>query len=268
MVPAGLRLRKHHGLGNDFLVVVVDPSKGLTLDGSDARLLCDRHRGVGADGVFVLTPGGEGCDAAVVLYNADGSPAETSGNGLRCVGQAVLLEGLAPGPEVTVATVVGPRRLLVGPTGADGVATVTVGMGAATLGEGCDADGRPARRVDLGNPHLIVLVDDPDAVDVARVGPRLESAYPGGMNVTFAAVAGDRAAVRTWERGAGLTDACGSGSCATAVAARAWGLTGDRLEVANPGGTVSVDLSGPEVLLTGPTRAVATVVLDYPLGAP
>jgi diaminopimelate epimerase len=257
---SGLRLRKHHGLGNDFLILV-DLDGGHPVDGEVARALCDRHTGVGADGL-IRAARADGAAAAMELYNADGSPAATSGNGLRCLGQALVQTGAAVGPDLVIVTASGPRALSVGPTGPDGVSQVSVDMGVPRVG--AEAPGEdPARRsrpVDLGNPHLIVLVPDPDAVDVGAEGAALEARHPGGINVTFAAVTGpDRVSVRTWERGAGLTLACGSGSCATAAALREWGLVGDVVSVVNPGGTVTVDLSGDGALLTGPAQFVATV---------
>jgi len=258
-MTAGLRLRKHHALGNDFLVYV-DRDGGHPLGPELARALCDRHTGVGADGVIRLTPGPD-LSIRMELRNADGSEAETSGNGLRCVAQAAVLEGLVPGPELLVHTAAGPRRASVGPTGPDGVASVSVGMGTAEVGDE-QADEDPARRrrpVDLGNPHLVVMVPDPDAVDLEREGQAEQSRRPGGVNVEYVTVSGpDRLRIRTWERGAGETMACGSGSCAAAAAARSWGLVGDAVEVENPGGIVQVALGDP-VVLTGPAQFVATV---------
>ena len=274
MSPATpLRLRKHHALGNDFLLYM-DATGGRPLDAALARSLCDRHTGVGADGLIRLTsaPGGA---VRMELRNADGSPAETSGNGLRCVAQAALLEALVTGPELDITTAAGPRRARVGPTADDGVAAVSVGMGHAVVGaEQADEDPRRRRRpVDMGNPHLVVLVPDPDVVDLAEEGAAEQARHPDGINVEYVAVSGpDRLRIRTWERGAGETQACGSGSCAAAAAAREWGLVGDTVEVANPGGVVRVtfgqaDLDtdpdasadAPTVVLTGPVQFVAMV---------
>lgn len=257
----GWRLRKHHGLGNDFLVLV-DRDGTRPIDAAMAVALCDRHRGVGADGLIRVTPAVPGAGAEVVmeLLNADGSRAETSGNGLRCLAQAVALEGMVTVPEFTVLTDAGPRLARVGPTAADGVALVTVGMGRPVLGaEGAAADRtRRSRAVDLGNPHLVIEVPDPAAVDLASQGAAEEARHPGGINVEYVAVTGpDTVTVRTWERGAGETLACGSGSCAAAAALRDWGLVGDLVQLDNPGGRLTVGFEGGDVVLTGPAQFVA-----------
>jgi len=256
-----LRLRKHHALGNDFLVYV-DRDGARPLDSGLARRLCDRHTGVGADGLIRLTSDGDG--VRMELRNADGSLAETSGNGLRCVAQAVVLDGLLAGPEISIETAAGPRRARVGATGADGVAAVSVGMGRPDVGAE-QADEDPSRRrrpVDMGNPHLVVLVPDPGTVDLEREGEAEQARHPDGVNVEYVAVAGpDRLRIRTWERGAGETQACGSGSCAAAAAARDWGLVGAEVAVENPGGVlqVSFEAADGEIVLTGPAQFVAMV---------
>lgn len=267
--PTTARLRKHHGLGNDFLVLIDGPGEH-TLDAGWARALCDRHRGVGADGVIRVTPGPDGRSWAMELRNADGSVAETSGNGLRCLAQALVMSGAAPGPDLVIVTAAGPRRARVGPTGPDGAAQVSVGMGRAVLGaeHGAESPDRRGRRVELGNPHLVLLVPDPTGVDVEAEGRAEESRVPGGINVEFAAVIGpDVVRVRTWERGAGETQACGSGSCATAAVLRDWGLVGDVVEVHNPGGRLRVGFDGPDgcyLTLTGPAQFVGEVEVPVP----
>lgn len=259
-----IRLRKHHGLGNDFLVLV-DLERRHPLDAAAARALCDRHRGVGADGVIRVTPG-----PTMELRNADGSVAETSGNGLRCLAQALVMAGVEEGPELSISTAAGPRSARVGPPDRDGTSEVTVGMGRVELGaeQPFEDPGRRGRLVDMGNPHLVVLVPDPDAVDLTSEGPAEEARHAGGINVEYAAVAGpDRIRIRTWERGAGETLACGSGSCAAAAALRAWGLVGDRVEVDNPGGRVRVEFGGAgglEVVLAGPAQFVCEVEVPVP----
>ncbi|HZT65843.1 MAG TPA: diaminopimelate epimerase [Acidimicrobiales bacterium] len=254
----GMRLRKHHGLGNDFLILI-DLEDAHPLDAELARGLCDRHTGAGADGIIRVTTGAGGL--VMELRNADGGPAETSGNGLRCLGQALVQAGVVRGPEVVVETVVGRRRLEVGPTGPDGVAEVSVAMGPLRIGPAVPQEDpqRRAVEIDLGNPHLVVLVPDPAAVDLAAEGSAIESRYAEGINVEFAAASGpDLIQLRTWERGAGETLACGSGSCAAAAALHQWGLVGARPVVRNPGGDVTVTL-GDEPVLSGPSQFVCTV---------
>lgn len=260
-----MQLTKHHGLGNDFLVLL-DLAGEQPIDASAARRLCDRHRGIGADGIMRVTraPEGSGADVVMELLNADGSRAEISGNGIRCLGQAVLDAGIVPGPELLVSTDAGVRRLVIRPTADPRVAWVSVEMGAVTLVDGdseaCNVDtGR--RRVDIGNPHLVLLGPDPATIAVERIGPELEAGYSGGMNVEFVALgpARDEITMRVWERGVGETLACGSGACAAAAAVHSWGKVGTKVTVHQPGGAAEVDLSGEQVVLTGPTELIATI---------
>lgn len=262
-----VRLQKLHGLGNDFLVLV-DTGKATPIDPDLARRWCDRHLGVGADGLIRATPAppGEGGPVfAMELLNADGSRAETSGNGLRCLVLALHREGLVPSGEVWIATEAGVRWARIGSPDPSGSASVSVEMGEAALVQEAEVSGRRAQLVDVGNPHMVVLVEDPDQVDVPAEGRAEELRHEGGLNVNFAApTSRDRVRLRTWERGAGATLACGSGSVATVAALRGWGLVDDEVTVDNPGGSVTVALSGPDptrpkVLLTGPAQFIATV---------
>ncbi|HZU74599.1 MAG TPA: diaminopimelate epimerase [Acidimicrobiales bacterium] len=259
---AGARLRKHHGLGNDFLVLI-DLDDAFTVGPDTARALCDRHRGVGADGLIRVTAGAGRAPLSMTLLNADGSGAETSGNGLRCLGQAVVDAGVVPAGEFWVQTAAGLRRLTVGPTGPGGIAMVGAGMGPAALGPEREAPAGAirARAVDMGNPHLVVMVEDPAAVDLQHAGPAEEARHPGGVNVEYASARAGGITIRTWERGAGETMACGSGSCAAAAAFRSWGLVGDLVRVDNPGGPLEVRFEGEEIFLTGPAARVGTVVV-------
>ena len=261
-----LHLTKHHGLGNDFLVLV-DPDGQVELTAALARALCDRHRGVGADGLIVVRTGREGTDVTMELRNADGGPAEMSGNGIRCLGQAVIGAGLAGGPELVVGTAGGVRRLRVGPTDAAGLAQVSVDMGPVQLGgeagEWMQGDVKAAARASIGNPHVVLLVADVEPVDVTGTGPDIERAEPGGANVEWIAPAGeDRLRLRVWERGAGATLACGTGTSAAVAVAHDWGLVGNHVVVDNPGGALTVDLHADGVVLTGPSQQVASVEVD------
>lgn len=269
-----LRLTKHHGLGNDFLVALALDNPGLEPRAEVARALCDRRRGVGADGlIHGLEPGaGAGGDVRMVLLNADGSRAEISGNGLRCLGQAVLRHAGREEGAVVVDTDAGPRRLDTVGGDVDGELWIRVDLGAPAPGPEWSAEGgaavapgagvRAAVTVDMGNPHVVLLVDDADAVDLAVVGPALEAAFPAGANVhAVSASRPDRLELRVWERGAGLTQACGSGAAAAVVAANALGAVDGRVEVAMPGGSATVELVDGRVLLTGPTVLVAEVVV-------
>jgi diaminopimelate epimerase len=276
VTAAQLTIRKLHGAGNDFLVLV-DPKEMLSLGADLARALCDRRGGIGADGVMLARPPADGGDVRMELRNADGSEAETSGNGLRCLALAALDAGMVPrGRSVRVETVAGLREVevrSVSPSGAD----LAVDMGPVSLGEelvGVPEAGWRGRRADVGNPHLVLLAPSLEGVSMASLGPGLERSEPGGTNVEVIAAAGPPAVspragridLLVWERGAGVTPACGSGSCAAAAAARDWGLCGDRVLVRNPGGDLHVELSPPDVrpvtaVLSGPTTRVATMVV-------
>jgi diaminopimelate epimerase len=282
-----MRLTKHHGLGNDF-IVVLDTDASHPIDSDMARALCDRHTGVGADGVMRATPVAPGGAARVrmELLNADGSRAEMSGNGIRCLAQALLLGGwLDGGPDVAIETDAGLRTVTVHDQVDPVTHSLSVGMGAARIdGEAPEWTGDGVARaliVDMGNPHLVLDVPDAgtgtaDEIDLIALGEAVNAKVPGGSNVHLVvpAAAGpgggrggegaDGIAIRTYERGVGLTRACGTGACASAAAARAWGLVGDRVTVDMPGGRAEVRL-GPsdldQVVLRGPATYVAEIVL-------
>jgi diaminopimelate epimerase len=254
-----LQLTKHHGAGNDFLVMV-DIDDRHRLSSELVRALCHRRFGIGADGVIRILAGRDGADLAMELHNADGSAAEMSGNGIRCLAQAAVEAGLVHPPTFAVWTPAGVRSLEYRPGASLGVAEASVDMGKAELGPDQPqqfAD-RRARTVDMGNPHLVLLGPDPEAVDIAELGSHLQGVHPGGINVEFIAVGGpDQLTLRVWERGVGETQACGTGSAAAAAAAHSWGLVGDRVQVHNPGGTLGVELGSDGIRLAGPTRTVA-----------
>lgn len=263
-----LTLSKHHGLGNDFLIAI-DPVTIPTA--SDAVQWCDRHRGVGADGLIIATSAGPSVehDWDMVLYNADGSRAEISGNGIRCLGQALADHLGLTTAALAVGTDAGVRLLEV--EASDGATRqVRVDMGAPQDGPGdftgWDNTGVAPKRqttIDMGNPHLVALVDTPERVDLTVVGPTVEAAYPAGLNVHFVEVDGpNHVNLYAWERGAGVTEACGSGACAAAVATARWELTDGPVTVAMPGGSAVVEVANT-VHLTGPTTFVATIVVNH-----
>ena len=264
-----LHLTKHHGAGNDFLVLLdVEARRPLTAD--EARALCDRRRGVGADGIVRATPGRDGAALTMELRNADGTSAEMSGNGIRCLVQAAVDAGwVAPG-DVEVDTAAGRKRVVYQAGPRPGTGFARVAMGAPVLGEVPVVEEpalplRAARIVGMGNPHVVLWVDGPvDDGTVAGVGARLESSIPGGANVELVWTGPDADALtmRVWERGVGETLACGTGTCAAAAAFRAWGAAGDRVLVHNPGGVLEVEMAGDEATLGGPTVTVAAVEVD------
>lgn len=239
---------KMEGLGNDF--VVLTGPRHPTPD--EVATWCDRRRGIGADGVLVVT-GGDG-GVRMDYWNADGSAAEMCGNGLRCVARYAVDRGLVAGAEFIVETAVGPRAVVVR---ADRVraeiGSVRVGAG------GVEVAGYHLVPVDVGNPHAVALVADCYAVPLAAAGPLVETdpAFPGGVNAGFATVIdGGRIALRVWERGAGETLACGTGAVAATAAARAAGLVGDTVTVHLPGGDLQVEIIGDVAWIEGPARSV------------
>lgn len=264
-----LRLAKHHGLGNDFLVLV-DLEDRHALGPDVVAALCDRRRGVGADGFIRVVGGRDGADLGMELRNGDGGQAPMSGNGIRCLAQAAIDAGVVPGPELTVRTGAGVRRLRVERSDEPDVVHVQADMGPVRVSPE-DEDVRWAgrrwtgRRADVGNPHLVLVDDALDRLDLESVGPGLEASWPGGVNVEWVSPGPgpDDLALRVWERGAGATLACGTGSVAAAAAAVAMKLVGGpRVAVHNPGGRLLVDLTPAGAVLVGPAQRVATVLVE------
>jgi len=263
-----LHLTKHHGLGNDFLVALESTNPGLRADPARSRALCDRHTGVGADGVLHGMAGSAGADVEMVLHNSDGSAAEISGNGIRCLAQAWLrASGMTDGAGlvgevVVIDTPAGRRTLEVrSVTGPDEM-VLSVDMGQVRPGPELPAGWAiPGLRVatrSVGNPHLVALSSGAE-VDLRQVGADWENLVPGGINVHVMKVTGnDRIELSHWERGAGLTLACGSGATVAAAVAHDWGLVGTDVRVDLPGGSGQVHLGATAVLI-GPTVSVAEV---------
>jgi diaminopimelate epimerase len=268
---------KAHGTGNDF-VVVDDLSDQLDLSAAQVRAICDRHFGVGADGVIRIAPGRPGSGAPFFMdyRNADGSLAEMCGNGVRVVGKYLCDRGLC-GTELDLETRAGVKHLYLH-AGDDGaIDRVTVDMGAPSFdradlpmrGDGdamaerleIDGQGVVATCLSMGNPHAVVFVDDVDKAPVTTLGPVIERhpLFPARTNVEFVQVL-DEATVRqrTWERGVGETLACGTGACAVAVAAQRRGLAGERVTVELRGGHLELEWRpGGTVSMTGPAVEVA-----------
>lgn len=273
-----LTLHKHHGWGNDFLVVDAAGVPDLAIDGridhqrgaAVARVVCDRHRGVGADGLLVRTDA-EGVDAVMTLFNADGSLAEMSGNGIRCFAQAEARRRGHLG-EMSILTGAGRRHVVLAATDRADTVEASVAMGAVVAidpPEGWDSIGadpmRPVAHLGVGNPHTVVGVDDVRVVDLLTLGRKVP-----GTNLEIVEPGPEPRAVtmRVHERGAGLTAACGTGACASAWAAASWGMVpsaADEILVHMPGGSAKVRLHQPvpgQVTLTGPAVFVATIEID------
>jgi len=257
----GLKILKMHGAGNDFVIIDSRGGPGVT-NAALARALGDRNRGVGFDQLAEIRDD-PAADYALDFWNADGSRADACGNASRCVADLVMA-GL--GRDIVTFTT--GRGLLQAIRRPDGL--VSVNMGAPQLNW---AEVPLARAADplhlpldldpvavgMGNPHCVIFVDDAEAVDLTSLGPRYEHdpLFPARTNVEFATLTGpDRLRMRVWERGTGVTLACGSGACATAVAAHLRGLTGRQVTLDLDGGQLSVDWRSDGLWMTGPTALV------------
>jgi len=262
-------LTKHHGLGNDFLVYDLAQGEPNSAWPDLAKAWCERSTGIGADGLLLLGRT-DATHLTMRLYNADGSVAEMSGNGIRCLVQAAHWELKNPtATTYMVKTDAGEREATVMTDWADNTIQVSVDMGAVTelpepagwAGLECDPM-RPVRHVSLGNPHSVVGVEDVSMVDLARLGSlvpqiNLEIVEPGpGTNAIT---------MRVHERGAGITRACGTGACAAAEAALVWGLVPASTEeviVHMDGGVTRVRFDdGNVATLIGPAQFIASITV-------
>ncbi len=273
VTASDVELVKHHGLGNDFLIALA-PDRPLGAD--EARSWCDRHTGFGADGLLVSEPvGGDVTSTkwSMVLWNADGGRAEISGNGLRCLGHAISMRQVAADVtagefNLTVDTDAGSRTLRVQPT--DGPtwnvkASMGLGRSGPAIARGWEQTGHSPEHqmaVDIGNPHLVAFFPTLDGIDISTVGPRIEAEFPGGMNVHCVQVTGPHSLdLIVWERGVGVTQACGSGACAAAWAAHRLNLADTEIAVTMPGGSATVELSDDDIHLIGPSTYIGRVLV-------
>lgn len=261
---------KHHGLGNDFLVLETSQlefASEITLEKIDwssiAKQWCNRETGVGADGLLLLSRRGE-YKLAMQLFNQDGSRAEMSGNGIRCLVQAAFdRDGRDEPVSYLVATDAGERVVDVQPVSHD-LVTASVDMGRIeNLDEpnnwstiGCDPN-RPVMHLSVGNPHSVVGVEDVKLVDLLEIGLKVPQV---NLEIVEAGPENNAITMRVHERGAGITQACGTGACASAWAANKWGLVASSITeilVHQPGGDVTVRINHPQqdhVTLIGPAH--------------
>lgn len=253
------RFRKMHGLGNDF---VVFDGREAPVEMTEARVraLADRKTGIGCDQLIVLERSEE-ADVRMRIWNSDGSEVESCGNAARCV--ALLLGGagwietagglLAASASGSKATVdMGEPRF-----GWDEI-PLAYAMDTAAMPVGWENLAEPFA-VNVGNPHIVFFVDDADAVELERLGPLIENdpLFPARVNVNVASVEGAALRLRVWERGSGLTRACGTGACATAVAALSRGLARSPVEVRLPGGSLNIAWGpGSTIAMSGPAALV------------
>lgn len=275
-----MKFTKMHGLGNDYLYVYCDetPEKIEEL----AVRYSERHFGAGADGIICILPSSV-ADFRMRVFNADGSEAAMCGNGIRCVGKYVHDRGHTGKTSLTVETPSGIKELDLSVEDGETV-QVSVGMGTAVVGDPvvahvsagyaydepsrsfrasvADAEGIAVIPVDMGNPHAVIFVEDAQGAPVAEVGSAIERCeeFPDGVNVEFVQVVGEsELRMRVWERGSGITMACGTGSCASVAAAVHAGLCqrGVPVTVHLDGGDLTVVLNEDDsVTMTGPARFV------------
>ena len=255
-----MRFTKMEGLGNDYIYLNCLEKSPPDLPGLAVRL-ADRHFGVGGDGIICIKPGRTG-DFTMEMYNADGSRGAMCGNGIRCVGKYVYDKGLTRKQCLTIDTDAGPRRLELTISAGKAV-WVRVDMGKAKVGEELELEAGGERfsviPVDVGNPHGVIFCSHPEQVDLERLGPLLERhpVLAERINVEFASVEDARTLqVRVWERGSGVTLACGTGACAAFAAAWSRGLCESRASVCLPGGELTLEREGGGLYLGGPARTV------------
>lgn len=262
-----MRFTKMEGLGNDYIYLNCLEKSPPDLPGLAVRL-SDRHFGVGGDGIICVKSGRTG-DFTMEMYNADGSRGAMCGNGIRCVGKYVYDKGLTRKRCLTIDTDAGPRRLEL-TVSAGRAVWVRVDMGKAAVGEEVELEAEGERfrvvPVNVGNPHGVIFCPDLERVELERLGPQLEQspALPERINVEFVTVEdAETLGVRVWERGSGITLACGTGACAAFAAAWKRGLCESRACVRLPGGELRLEREDGTLFLGGPARTVFEGELDF-----
>ncbi len=278
-----MRIAKYHGTGNDF-VLVEDLRDEHPVPPALIRALCDRHRGVGADGLIRIVRA-DGADFFMDYWNSSGETAQMCGNGIRCLAKYVFDRGVTGRDEIDVDTRAGVKHLTL-ETSDGHVERVTVDMGPPAfrrseipmdgdpdgtfLGEPFEVLGRTYRAsaVSMGNPHLVLFLQpevDLGAADVPRIGSTIEHlpVFPERTNVEFVQARDGRLSMRVWERGSGETMACGTGACAVLVASNLAGLAKRAADIDVPGGSLRIDWRDDDhVFLTGPATFVFEAELD------
>lgn len=249
-----IRFAKAHAYGNDFLYVVHSLVEGARLDALAVEM-CDRHTGVGADGLILYTPTATG--ASMRLFNADGSRAEVSGNGVRALGALLAQHDDRESLRLTIETEGGTKELTrLGRDGTKQVFRAAMGSPTGLHETTIDVEDETVQGVvlNIGNPQLIILGPLPDDARFNRLGAALEhhERFPDGTNIEFVQVENPtRLRIRIWERGCGPTSSSGTGSCASLVGAAAFGGASREAEVIAPGGAQRVEWAGDAVYLTG-----------------
>lgn len=275
-MPTSLHFTKMQGAGNDY--IYVDASRYNVLKPAELSVLLSAyHTGIGSDGLILIGRAGGDADFTMRIFNNDGSEAMMCGNGVRCVGKYVYDKGLTQKRELKIDTLSGIKTLRLH-TGSDGsVGSVTVDMGVPQLMPVDRGDGHPREMLEetvtagghtfsgtaisMGNPHMVIFTDAVEGIDLAALGPELERHpwFPDRVNVEFAQVLDDgRIRMRVWERGSGITMACGTGACATAAAALLTRRSHGESEVIMDGGTLTLQWGGASahLFMTGPAETV------------
>jgi diaminopimelate epimerase len=259
---------KAHALGNDFLLIA---ENGIPRDidrAALARRVCERHRGIGADGAIFFEAGERsdaGAVASMTLLNADGSPSEISGNGVRCLAASIARErAMRPGESLGIKTDAGVKQLqLMAVDGARWTFRAAMGSPEQVQERTLDVNGTPVRAVTLrvGNPQCVVLGEvTQDRLHTIASTLAVHPAFPAGSNVELASVERpDRVRILIWERGVGPTEASGTGACAAAVAAIAYGGAQRTVDVTSPGGTQRVEWLDDGLYLTGWAEVIGLV---------
>jgi diaminopimelate epimerase len=256
-----IKFTKMHGAGNDY--IYVDTTKQ-PLPNPEALSVewSKPHTGIGSDGLVLIGTSSK-ADFSMRIFNADGSEAKMCGNASRCIGKYLYEYGLTDKQVITLETLSGIKILRLNVVGGT-VESVTVDMGAPADIHPVDFKGEypfSSTHVSMGNPHLVTFVDSISDITLPQIGPKLENHpyFPDRINVEFAQLLPDgKIRMRVWERGSGITQACGTGACATAVAAITTGLACGPLQIVMDGGTLTIALD-PEsghVLMTGPATKV------------
>ena len=277
-----MRFAKWHGIGNDF-VMLADPEDSMTLSAETVRALCDRRRGIGADGVIRVAPGPDGTDLFMDYVNSDGSIGEMCGNGIRCLALYARQQGMTDRDELKVETRAGTKvvwidgdrvRVDMGPPIFEPKEVPVAWPGPEALHAKITLEDRTleAACVSMGNPHAVLFVDEPNDIDLHHLGPRIEwnPLFPNGTNTEFIKVESPtRVRMRVWERGSGETLACGTGAAAVAVVARLLGGADENCTVVLPGGELSLEWAGSleeskSVFMTGPAVESFSGEVDVP----
>ncbi|MCK9160730.1 MAG: diaminopimelate epimerase [Bacteroidaceae bacterium] len=265
-----IKFTKMHGASNDY--IYIDTTKYPIADPEKKAIKWSKfHTGIGSDGI-ILIGSSDKADFSMRIFNADGSEAMMCGNGSRCIGKYVYDNGLTDKTEITLETLAGIKILKLHLKNGE-VNTVTVDMGKPEIEGELNLKDQPvgwddnmeqkSTKVSMGNPHLVTFVDDIKKINLTEVGPKIEHlpVFPDRTNTEFAQVIGkDKIRMRVWERGSGITLACGTGACATEVAAFANNKVGRKSEIIMDGGSVEVewDKETGHILMTGDAVTVFT----------